>query len=144
MARNVRSAFRKIPKETSEALRKTKRFTSTVALKKIEEMEAPIATPLRDIKEMAKREAAKHNVKITISKDMAYNPNADGVCIQAENTIRLHPILKYYDKTYVDDVIKHEIDHIQAYRKLGYPTGGRGRHPKRKERATTSGLFSFK
>jgi len=118
MARYVKVAFTKLPKETTAALRKTSHFTSTVAYNKLNKDRVPIVTPLKSIRKLAKSKGKQNRVSIVVSKDMKMHKKADGVCLlRGQGKVNIHPITKYYDKRYINDLMEHEVDHIKVYRK---------------------------
>lgn len=116
MARRVRNSFRQLPTDVHDALAKTKKNKSTTAYRRLKKMQLSKVTSLSSIRSIANKVSKKDKVKIVISQNMYGKDYADGCYNPKDKTIRIHPILSYYPKTYVKDVIDHEVDHAYVDR----------------------------
>jgi len=124
MARAVRTSWRRLRKvrpDVHKELSKSGRqhLTSSVTYHRMKKKRISPVTKLATIRSMARRASKRSGIPIRISKDMKGHRHADGVAIKERRNIevRLHPVLKYYDKRYIKDVIGHELDHAKVYKR---------------------------
>jgi hypothetical protein len=78
-------------------------------------------TPIKTIRKMAKSAGKKHNVSITVSKDLKGVKDANAICYTddyGKTRIRLHPLLKYSYKKNVASIIDHELDHAKVHKRI--------------------------
>lgn len=120
MARRVRHAYRKMPKDVRDTLAETKGMTSTRSLNKLKRSGVKPIVSLKELRGMARRASFRSGTPIKVTRDMAEGHRfADGIVERKEDTaeVRLHPVLQYYDRRYVADVIGHELDHARVVRR---------------------------
>ena len=124
MARTVRTSWRRLKRtrpDVHEELAKSGRqnLTSSVTYRRMKKKRIRPVTKLATIREMARRASTRSGVPIKISKDMKRHKRADGVTIRDGRNVEvhLHPVLKYYDKRYIRDVIGHELDHAKVMKR---------------------------
>lgn len=123
MARRVRTAFRKLRKRRPDLhafLKETRGMTSTRALNRLRRKRVKPIISSSKLRSMAQKASKRSGVPIKISKDMTEGSRyADGVAIQRDSDVRvrLHPVLKYYDKRHISDVIGHELDHAKVMKR---------------------------
>ena len=120
MARRVREAWRKLPRDVYNALADADAKTTTGVYNQLVRKKIKPVTPLKTVRAMAKRKSTKE-VPVKINKNLLGKRNAAGVAGQWIDKkgnrgveIRIHPIVKYYHKDYVKDVIDHELDHAKV------------------------------
>jgi hypothetical protein len=78
-------------------------------------------TPIKIIRKMAKSAGKRHNVSITVSKDLKGVKDANAICYTddyGKTRIRLHPLLKYSYKKNVASIIDHELDHAKVHKRI--------------------------
>lgn len=122
MAGYVRKAFSKMPEENRRFLTDTKKTTSQRTLWMGKKRNIKPLTSMPDIRTLAKREGKKKNIIIKIGQMPSGSKYADAVHVYDKETkkqnIILHPVLQYYDKRYVRDVIHHELDHASVRNRI--------------------------
>jgi len=122
MARRVRTSFKKLHQKRPrlyQALSDTKGMTSSGAYRRLTRKRIKPLTPLVKIRKMAKLASKRAGVPIVITQDMHGCKHADGVAVKEKGKVsaRLHPVLKYQDKRYIEDVIGHELDHAKVLKR---------------------------
>ena len=121
MARKVRNAWSKLPRDVHDVLAETKRHkTTTGAYNYLVKKKVKPVTSLKTVRAMVKRKSTK-GIPIRISKNLLGSREAEGVAGQwIDKTgkrgveVRIHPIVKYYHKDHIKDVIDHELDHAKV------------------------------
>ena len=117
MARRVRHAFREMPKDVRDALAETQGMTSTRSLNKLRKSGVKPIVSLKKLRGMARRASFLSGTPVKVTKDMTGGHRyADGIAIRRNDKVevRVHPVLKYYDRRYVADLIGHELDHARV------------------------------
>jgi hypothetical protein len=112
-----------MPPELKRLLSNRKDLTSNCIVNKLNKGHIKPITPLNELRKIAKRNSKRHGVLMTVSRDMLerrYN-KADGITglrvRDKKVVIHLHPILKYYPKSYTKNVIEHELDHAKIIKR---------------------------
>ena len=125
MARRVRTSWRKLKKTNPRlynALVETKGMTTTRTLNSLKKRKVKPVLSLGKLRLMASRARKKSGVLVKVTKDMTEGHRyADGVSIRDSSGdvhVRLHPLLQYKDKRYVNDVIGHELDHARVDKRV--------------------------
>jgi hypothetical protein len=123
MARNVRTFFRELPRDTHDALAEAGRrnWKSTTSWRKLKGEDVTVVTPIATIRRIARGYTKWTGIPIVVSarpfKDADY-AHCDGLAMPVSQNGRcivyLHPVLQYYDIGYVKDLIGHEMDHCQV------------------------------
>ena len=120
MARKVRNAWRKLPRDVYNALADCNAKTTTGVYNHLNKTGVKPVTPLKTVRAMVKRRSTKE-VPIKVSKNLFGRRDAEGVAGQwIDKTgkrgvdIRIHPIVKYYHRDHIKDVIDHELDHAKV------------------------------
>jgi hypothetical protein len=118
MAGYVRKSYSKMPKENRQFLADTKRVTSQRTVRMAKSRKIEPLTPIKEIRSMANKSSRKNNISIKLGEMPTGSKYADAVHVYDKSTkkqdIILHPVLQYYDKRYVKDVIHHELDHAKV------------------------------
>ena len=79
------------------------------------------------IKALARQHVGNKNIKVTVTDRFPDVPGAgstkfaDGLAVMWPNgdcEMFIHKAMKYYSPIYVDDVIGHEMDHLNVYKKI--------------------------
>ncbi len=125
MARRVRTSWRKMKKRHPRVyatLAESKGMTSNRMLNRFKKRKIKPIITLKKLRHMASIVSKRHGVPIKVTKDMTEGHRyADGVSIRDKSGdihIRVHPVLKYYDKRYAKDVIEHESDHARVDKRV--------------------------
>ena len=114
---------KEVPIEVAEGLRKYGRNTSSNLLERLEgELLRPL-TSTAELRGIARSYGKRYKVpiKVTSGDDDIWDshPHVDAVHSygNGKSVIYLHPVLKYYPKSYIRGVILHELDHREVERR---------------------------
>lgn len=123
MAYQPKGYFRKLPKDVHDVLAEAgeRKLSTTATYKYLKKKKVKVVTPISEIRKLAKK-ASKKDCPVVINNKQIdrYYPKADGLAREFYNNkykVELHPILKYNPKSYIKDVIHHELDHVKVFRK---------------------------
>lgn len=118
MARNVSHNWGTIPREVYAEFSRSRSTNTTY--NRIKKKKIKPVTSLSYVREVTKKASKKSKVPIRITTNLAGTRNSDAVCItdshkrSIHQEIRVHPIVQYYKKRHIKDIIGHELDHVAA------------------------------
>ena len=125
MARRVRTSWKKLKKTRPRlynALAESKGMTATRTLNRLKKRKVKPILTLGKLRLMASRASKRRGVPIKVTRDMTEGHRyADGISIRDSSgdvRVRIHPVVQYYDKRYVGDVIGHELDHARVDKRV--------------------------
>ena len=106
MARYVHRAYKKQPKEVSDVLKK---HISDGALEILERRRVLPTLSSSEVKELVSSEARRIKIPIVVSRKhfKGKRASAEGLATRhkGKSKIRLHPVIKYYPRSYIREVI---------------------------------------
>jgi hypothetical protein len=118
VARNVSHNWGTIPKEVYAEFSRDR--STNVTYNRIKKKKIKPVTSLSYVREVANRASKKSKIPIHITTNLAGTKHSDAICItdshkkSIHQEVRIHPIVQYYKKRHIKDIIGHELDHVAA------------------------------
>ena len=125
MARRLLSPLSRMPKDVETEMRKVRHFTHTGKYNRLKKLGLKPSIPLSEIRKMASKKSKRSGVPIIITEDIK-DKRAEGVsqiyipprAKKAKVRVKLHPILSYTHRDFVENVINHELDHAKVQQRV--------------------------
>jgi uncharacterized protein YjaZ len=119
MARKVADDFRNLPNDVRNYMSKTKNMSSNEAYRYLKKNKLKAVIPNREFRQVINKNSKQFNIPIYVSNKMFKGKHkyAEGLACDDKQII-LHPITRYQTKRHLNDLIEHENDHINVFKKI--------------------------